>query len=122
MVDDRRAFGNRGEDMAARYLVGKGYQLLDRQYRCAFGEIDLICKQGDQYVFVEVKARKTDQYGYPEEAVTPRKIAHVVACAEHYLDSLGDVPWRVDVIAIEYYVDPPRLTHFEAIDMQERRW
>lgn len=119
MPDSRRQFGDDGEAFAATYLQNKGYVILDRQWRCVFGEIDLVCKQGDEYVFVEVKARHDETYGFPEEAVTAGKRKRIAACADVYLAEhhMLDVPWRVDVIAIEYHITPPNIVHLEAIDM-----
>jgi len=119
MMDPRRQFGNAGEDLAANYLEGKGYVVIDRQWRCVYGEIDLVCKQNDEWVFVEVKSRNDDQYGFPEDAVTATKRRHLAACADQYLldHHQNNVPWRVDVIAIEFDVSPPNIVHIEAIDM-----
>jgi len=119
MIDPRRQFGNDGEDLAATYLQQKNYLVTDRQWRCVYGEIDLVCKQENEWVFVEVKSRHDDTYGFPEDAVTATKRRHLAACADLYLEEhhLGDVPWRVDVIAIEYDQEPPNIVHIEAIDI-----
>lgn len=119
MIDPRRQFGNEGEDLASRYLQGKGYRIVERQWRCVYGEIDLICDMEGELIFVEVKSRHDKTYGYPEEAVTPTKRRHLAVCAEEYLEShhYADIPWRVDVIAIEFDEDPPNIVHIEAIDM-----
>jgi len=119
MMDPRREFGNEGENLAATFLEQKGYQILERQYRCSFGEIDLICRLGDEVVFVEVKSRHTHEYGYPEESVTATKRRHLLSVSEEYLEShhLCESPWRVDVIAIEFDQDPAKISHFEAIDV-----
>lgn len=118
-MDFRKEFGNNGEELAATYLQNKGYNLLQKQWRCVFGEIDIVCEQDQTLVFVEVKSRRDDSYGYPEDSVTRTKRKHLAACAEEYLVEFhkGDVPWRVDVVAIEFDQTPPNIVHLEAIDM-----
>ncbi len=118
MIDPRRQFGNEGEDFAAKFLIEKGYAIVDRQWKCLYGEIDLVCKQNNEWVFVEVKSRNDDAYGFPEDAVTAIKRRHLAACADAYLTEhhQGDVSWRVDVIAIEFDQSPPNVVHIEAID------
>ncbi len=123
MLDARRQFGNEGEARAAEFLRSKGYKILASQWTCPSGEIDLIAEQSGEIVFVEVKTRRDQSYGYPEESVTEKKIGHLVACAHSYLDRIGrTVPWRIDVIAIEFEQDKPTVSHFEAIDIPERFW
>ena len=116
-MDERRRFGNQGEALAAGYLESKGFGILERQYSQPYGEIDLICLDGDEVVFVEVKSRRTNQYGYPEDSVTPKKIKHLLRVIESYLVSSHrvDKQWRIDVVAIEFYYEPPRVTHLKAM-------
>ncbi len=121
MTDLRRTFGNVGELQAAEYLQSKGYKILHQQWKCPYGEIDLIAKDGQEIVFVEVKTRRAETSGYPEESVTEQKIRHLVSCAYNYLDRHGeDVPWRIDVIAIEFDQSSPKILHLQAIDIPER--
>lgn len=122
MVDVRRQFGDIGEELAADTLKKKGYKILARQYRCQYGEIDLVCQFKNEIVFVEVKSRHDSIFGYPEDSVTQTKRRHLAACAEAYLDAhhLTQVPWRVDVVAIEFDYHPPKISHFEDIDMETR--
>lgn len=84
-----RETGELGEDLALRYLVGKGYELVERNYRTRYGEIDLILSGEDVLVFVEVKARRGRGFGDPLEAVTPGKQARVRRMAEAYLARRG---------------------------------
>lgn len=77
--------GDRGEQIALDYLVGKGYSLVERNYRTRHGEIDLILRMGWTLVFVEVKLRRGSGYGDPLESVTPRKQATIRSLAESYL-------------------------------------
>jgi putative endonuclease len=108
--------GRWGEEKAAQYLLSKGYEILGRNVHTPYGEIDILAQEQQKgmqennqdvriTVFVEVKTRQSERYGYPEEAVTFSKQKHLLASAEWYL--LGhpeyDGDWRVDVIAISKY-------------------
>ena len=73
--DPRRQLGDHGEDLAAAALKKQGYKILERNYVTPLGEIDLIARQGKTVVFVEVKTRKSDRFGSPQEAVTPDQAA-----------------------------------------------
>ena len=84
-----RQTGVFGESLALRYLVGKGYEVLDRDYRTRHGEVDLILRDGGTPVFVEVKARRGTGFGDPLEAVTPSKQTRVRLMAEAYLAEKG---------------------------------
>ncbi len=103
--------------MAADHLAANGYVLLGRNFRCRMGEIDLIAQQASTLVFVEVKARRSLRFGPPEEALTRKKQAHLIAAAQAYLQDKGleDMPWRLDVIAIEFdsQGELRRLAHIE---------
>ncbi len=117
MSDLRRLFGNRGEDQAADFLLAKGYKILARQYRTRFGEIDLIAKDGDEIVFVEVKARQSNHFGYPEEAVTSGKLEKIIQVGEFYLkeNAWEHLPFRIDVVAIEGKDGSANILHLEAV-------
>ncbi len=111
MADARRIFGNAAEHDAAAFLKSKRFEILEKQYRNRFGEIDIIARDGDEIVMVEVKARKDHEFGYPEESVTRTKLHKIAIVAEHYMASRPNIPWRIDVIAIEYDHSPPNITH-----------
>jgi putative endonuclease len=98
-----KALGQWGESRAAEYLAGKGYQIVARNVRTEYGEIDLVALIEDVTVFVEVKTRSSLRYGYPEEAVTEEKSRHLADSAQAYLQSLdsGEIAWRIDVIAVQ---------------------
>lgn len=106
MPDKRRELGRQGEEAAASYLEEKGYRLLARNYRCRFGEIDLIALDGEVLVFVEVRCRTSDRYGLPEESIVRRKQARMRKIAGHYLKSspafpsASPPPVRFDVLAL----------------------
>ncbi|MCL2616410.1 MAG: YraN family protein [Defluviitaleaceae bacterium] len=102
-IDSKRNLGNIGEDIAASYLARQGYNLLQRNYRCGFGEIDVICHAPDGYlVFVEVKARKNDRFGVGYEAVVRSKRAKIIRTAMNYISENGIVneDMRFDVISV----------------------
>lgn len=118
-MDARRAFGDRGEAVAEAYLLKKGYRVLARQFRTRFGEIDLVAQDGDEVVFVEVKARKTSYFGYPEESVNSAKRRKMFKTAEAFLSTLDQMPdYRFDVVAVEYETIPPTVTHYPNIEME----
>jgi putative endonuclease len=98
----RKLLGRTGEDLAAKHLEGRGYIILDRNYRAPHGEIDLIALDNGTVVFVEVKTRATGAYGAPELAVDLRKQGHLVRAALGYLKhkKLHQMPCRFDVVAI----------------------
>lgn len=101
MRGDGAKLGQTGEEIARRYLQSRGYRIVGRNWRCRFGELDLIARDGDTLVFVEVKTRTQDGFGGPEGAVTPRKRARIVAAARAYLRVVGaDLPVRFDVVAV----------------------
>ncbi|NBS41256.1 YraN family protein [bacterium] len=119
MTDPRRAFGDAGETLAASFLARAGFSILDRQVRTPFGEIDLVCEDGDELVFAEVKTRQSDEFGYPEEAITPAKFRHMVASAEAFLAARGweNRLWRIDVLAIRVLSGAdPEIVHLKAVD------
>ena len=127
MANQRQLLGRWGESLAADYLVDLGYVVLERNVRTPYGEIDLVARLFEESsistekclvtVFVEVKTRSTHTFGHPEESVTARKRAHMIAAAQSYLQDhpdLGGV-WRIDVIAIQRLQPdrPPTIHHFE---------
>jgi len=121
MSKKRKIFGAWGENQAAIYLQGKGYEIIDRNVRTEYGEIDLIARQQitqhSMLVFVEVKTRSSDYYGYPEQSVDQHKQERMLASALAYLQAHPDVKedWRIDVIAIRRLNpgSPPEIMHFE---------
>ena len=99
---DRREIGIRGEDAAAAYLERAGLQVIERNWRCARGEIDIIALDGDTLVLVEVKTRTTVTRGTPEESVSATKQRRIARLAEAYLtvSGAGACAVRFDVVSI----------------------
>jgi len=89
--------------LAAEKLISCGHRILERNFRCSYGEIDLITEDEQDLVFVEVKTRCGNAYGLPEEAVTIRKQRKIVQVATYYLGlhACFDRSWRVDVVAVQ---------------------
>lgn len=116
MTRERIAIGKWGEDQAAAYLAQKGYQVLDRNIRTPHGEIDIAADLNGQTILIEVRTRTSSWLGYPEESITPRKKAHMLACAEFYCQQHNLDNWQIDMIAVEGKPGvPARITHFENI-------
>ena len=111
----KRASGAWGEDLALRYLTDRGYQLVERNYRTRYGELDLVLRQGTTLVFVEVKLRRGTGYGDPLEAVTPRKQAAIRSLARQYLAQRAPAfeDARFDVVGILASGGEPRIVHVE---------
>ncbi len=95
--------GRQGEIIAEQALRAHGYEIVERNWRCPVGEIDLVTRDGEVMVFVEVKLRTSDAFGSPEEAVTEAKQARLLRAGAVYLaeHGLDNVPCRIDVVAIE---------------------
>jgi len=97
-----KIFGGRGEDIAARLLKKRGYRILERNYRCRYGEIDLVARDGRTIAFVEVKTRRNCDFGAPADAVGPKKRLNMARASSNYLVERGltDHPARFDVVSI----------------------
>lgn len=97
-----RKVGNYGEDLAADFLQKKGYQIMHRQYRTRFAEIDIIARHGEYIVFIEVKYRRNLLFGYPRESVGPVKQRKIKQCALMFMaiELRKEQDFRFDVIDI----------------------
>ncbi|MBT8147897.1 MAG: YraN family protein [Gammaproteobacteria bacterium] len=99
----RRHFGQASETLALKYLRRSGVKLIARNYQCRAGEIDLIVRDGETVVFVEVRFRNNRQFGSPIESVTPTKRSKIVRCARHFLlhnPELAGFDCRFDIVGI----------------------
>ena len=106
--------GKRGEEMAVQYLTEKGYEILERNWRNTHKEIDIIAKDGECLVVVEVKARQSDEYGDPDNAVTRQKQWRLISAANAYLfQNKLDSDTRFDIISIVFKDDEPIIEHIE---------
>jgi putative endonuclease len=100
----RQNLGRVGEQLAANELERRGYRIIEKNFRCRLGEIDLIAEDSLDLVFVEVKTRRGTAQGLPEEAVDPRKARKLQVVAACYLDihALPECSWRIDVVAVQF--------------------
>jgi putative endonuclease len=103
--------GETGESLAAAYLARNGYQIVARNYRCCFGEIDIVAREGKTLVFIEVKSRRSEAYGDPQLAVGPAKQKKISRIALHYLSqaNLPPSPARFDVVAVKFLPEGTRV-------------
>lgn len=110
--------GKFGENVATKYLQRKGYKILDRNFSCKQGEIDIIAKDFNQLVFVEVKTRSTKEFGYPAEAVNRQKRKHLEKAVKYYLykNKQENKPVRIDVIEVTLKNGYYTINHIEQID------
>ena len=109
--DHRQALGILGENLACAELTRLGHAILARRYRTRFGEIDIVARDDDTTVFVEVKTRDGERFGDGADAVTPWKQRRVMNMAADYVSRHGlhDQPCRFDVVAIDVSTRPPRV-------------
>ncbi len=106
--------GSKGEMLAARYLLGKGYAIHEYNWRSGHKEIDLIAQWRDVLVFVEVKSRATAAFGDAADAVTPAKIERLLSAAEAYiLKNRCDLQYRFDIITVVGEGDEHAIEHIE---------
>lgn len=121
---ERKETGNLGEKVAVDYLKGKGYRIIETNYRCRSGEIDIVARKGDYLIFAEVRTRSDLSFGGPEESISWSKAQHMGRSAEYYAQSHEGLPesWRVDLIAIEIDKNRKvkRIEHIEnALEIQD---
>jgi putative endonuclease len=99
----RKETGDLGEQLALQYLKKKGYRIIETNYRCQMGEIDIVAVHKRCLVLVEVRTKSNPEYGSPEESITTTKALHMERTAEYYRQEHPKAPpdWRIDLIAIE---------------------
>ena len=117
---DRSDLGPRGESLAAQFLEARGYSVLAQNYRAAGAEIDIVARDGDEIVFVEVKTLRSDQFGDPADRVERRKQRHLSRAAICYVREkrLEEAACRFDVVAIIVGEGEPKINHFrDAFDL-----
>jgi putative endonuclease len=115
MSDARVALGKTGEDLACAELEKRGYAIIARRYRERGGEIDIVARDGETTVFVEVKARDSHEFGDAAEAVTAHKRRRIVRLATEYVTRhhLANCPCRFDVVAIHFDDGRPEILVFQ---------
>ncbi len=103
MRHDNIKKGREGEELALKFLKKKGYRIIERNYRCPYGEIDIIAMDSGVLVFIEVKSRSSEAFGVPAESVDARKQRHIIKASTDYMVKNGEVdsPARFDVVSIK---------------------
>ena len=98
----RHEVGKQGEDEAVKYIQNQGYKIIQRNFECRQGEIDIVAKDNNEYVFIEVKTRQNFNYGRPVDAVTEQKQKHILKATKYYLylHKLENQYVRFDVIEV----------------------
>lgn len=113
----RSETGILGEKLSQNFLKKKGYRILETNYRCRYGEIDIVARQGDCLVFVEVRTKTNLMFGSPEESISYTKMQHMEQAAEYYIQEhrACGLSWRIDLIAIELDTNrrPQRIEQIE---------
>ncbi|MFN3301661.1 MAG: YraN family protein [Patescibacteria group bacterium] len=121
MITDKRKIGNFGEKIAEDFLKKKKYKIIARNFQNKFGEIDLIAhdKKGKQLVFVEVKLKRDNKFGLPEEEFNFHKKRKLKRVINSFLSNkkMKEENWRVDLIAIEFKKDLPVIRHYQAVEI-----
>ncbi len=94
--------GKQGEDLAAEFLIKKDYEILERNYMCAVGEVDIIARKGNELIFIEVKTRRQETYGAPRDSVNEIKTKHMYSVAELYVQEkeISDMYISFDVVEV----------------------
>ncbi|MCX6012717.1 MAG: YraN family protein [Chloroflexi bacterium] len=114
---NRKQTGSSGEALAIKHLRKHGYKIIETNFRCRYGEIDIIATKNDYLVFIEVRAKKNLGFGSPEESITAIKKERLVSLAEYYLQTHKKLPpqWRIDVVPVELD-SGNRVTRIEIIE------
>ncbi len=123
MTSARGRLGQWGETQARLHLEAQGYALLATNYRCRWGEVDIVARQGQELVFVEVKTRRGSDFGIPEESITPAKAQHLAATAQDYLQTqlqpsdAANASWRIDLVSVHLDKNGKlqRISHLENV-------
>lgn len=118
--NDFKTLGNKGEELASDFLIEKGYKIIDRNFRSANGEIDIIAIDKKEIVFVEVKTRRNMLYGEAIEAITPIKKKHILNTAKFYLykNNLRKVPIRFDIVEVYIYKENQSINHIKNVNLE----
>jgi putative endonuclease len=105
MSDARVKLGRQGEELAARELARRGYEIVARNWRCPVGEVDVVARRGEVWAFFEVRTRRGRAFGTPEESLTPAKQQRMIDVASIYLAehdlNVHEIDWRVGLVAVE---------------------
>ena len=108
--------GDQGEELACKFLKREGFKILERNFRIRGGEIDIVAKDHDELIFVEVKTRYSHEFGLPTEALTPWKVNFLIRACQFYLakNKKFDNSYRIDVVAVDL-TDGQKIEHIKNI-------
>lgn len=120
----KKTIGNYGELVAIKYLLGKGYNILDNHFSSRFGEIDIIAQKGGRIHFIEVKTRTSDYFGLPEEVMTKMKIKKLLITSRSYIykKKIDTDNYQLDLIAIKIKRQDKkiRIKHYQALQLESK--
>jgi len=110
--------GRLGENLACHALKKRGYRILERNYRCRYGEIDIVARKSDYLVFIEVRTKTGSAFGTPEESITFQKKQRLSASILSYLESHANLPenWRLDFVAVDIDTAGGKASRIEIIE------
>lgn len=105
MQNQRGLLGKKGEKLARQFLLRKGYRIIAANFSCRYGELDLICRDRDVTVFVEVRTKSSCAYGLPQQSIGAKKVRHLLAAAQFYITNYvqgqpEEKAFRFDVVSI----------------------
>ena len=120
MIINKKRFGNIGEEISSKYLQQIGYKIIERNFNCRQGEIDIIAKDKDELVFIEVKTRSSLFFGKPKEAVNYYKQKHILKSTKYYLyiHKLNNCFIRFDIIEVYFKNHKYRLNHIKNVEIK----
>ena len=112
---NNRILGNLGEKVAKQYLEKKNYRIIQMNFLCKQGEIDIIAKDRDEYVFIEVKTRGNYKFGFPRDAVNEKKEKHIKSATKYFIykNCLQNKSIRFDVIEVRFKADKYLIDHIK---------
>ncbi len=117
MPSPKTKLGSEGERAARSYLQSQGYNILECNYRCRYGEIDIVATDGEDMVFVEVRTKRSKSFGTPEESLSKAKQRRLILTSESYLQACEALPdhWRIDLVSVRFSpgTETPRIDHMK---------
>jgi putative endonuclease len=110
--------GKLGEELAGKALKKNGYHIIDKNYRCRYGEIDIVARKKDSLVFIEVRSKTGSSFGSPEESITAAKKRKIMTTALDYIATHENLPpdWRIDFVAVEFDESGKKVQRLEIIE------
>jgi putative endonuclease len=113
----KKILGKYGEKHACKYLLGNSYKIIENNYRCRYGEIDIIAFKDNIFYFIEVKTRQSKEFGEPEESIDLPKLKKICLAAQHYISckNLPECDYRFDAISVSVCNNKPALKHIKNI-------